>query len=261
MNSVKIVAGFLLLLLMGCDGGTGSGGGSSSAASTGQAGSMSRFSLNGNKLYAITQMANSGGANTVQLFDITDPAAPTPWSQLKTSFGIETLFSVDNRLYIGAMNGMHIYDITDPAFPQLKGSYTHATACDPVVVQGIYAFVTLRSTAGAGRCWGNQNQLDVVDIADATLPTLARSYPMQSPKGLAIAGTTLFVCDDVAGLKVLDVTDPLNISTIEVRAEINCYDLIADNGTLIVSSKTGVYQYDYTVSPIVLLSEIPLAVN
>jgi len=263
MNSLKLLGCLLLSFLLGCDGGgdagsAGGGGGGGSvggAATVGQSGSMSRFSLNGDKLYAITQGQNSWRSETVQLFDITDLANPTPWSQLNTQIGIETLFSVGNRLYIGANNGMHIYDITDPSFPVLKGSYSHATACDPVVVQGIYAFVTLRSN-GSGRCGGNLNQLDVVDVADATAPTLARSYPMQFPKGLAIDGNQLFVCDDIAGLKVLDVSDPLNISTVEVRAEIDCYDLIADNGILIVSSAAGIAQYDYSVSPLVLLSEI-----
>jgi len=262
MNSLKLLGCLLLSFLLGCDGGgdAGSAGGGSvsGAATVGQAGSMSRFSLNGDKLYAITQGQNSWRSETVQLFDLTDPVNPTPWSTLKTDIGIETLFSVGNRLYIGANNGMHIYDITDPSFPVLKGSYSHATACDPVVVQGIYAFVTLRSNGG-GRCGGNLNQLDVVDVADATAPTLARSYPMQFPKGLAIDGSQLFVCDDIAGLKVLDVSDPLNISTVEVRAEIDCYDLIADNGTLIVSSTAGISQYDYSVSPMLLLSEITVA--
>ncbi len=256
MNSLKLLGCLLLSsFLLGCDGGGGISTGS--AASVGQAGSMSRFSLNGDKLYAITQAQNSWRSDTVQLFDISDLANPTPWSLLNTDIGIETLFSVGNRLYIGANNGMHIYDITDPNFPVLKGSYSHATACDPVVVQGIYAFVTLRSD-GSGRCGGNLNQLDVVDVADATAPTLARGYSMQFPKGLAIDGSQLFVCDGVAGLKVLDVSDPLNISSIEVRAEIDCFDLIVDNGTLIVSSSTGISQYDYSVSPLVLLSEIPV---
>ena len=36
------------------------------------------------------------------------------------------------------------------------------TSCDPVVVQGDYAFVTLR---GGTECQGFSNQLDIIDIS------------------------------------------------------------------------------------------------
>jgi hypothetical protein len=136
--------------------------------------------------------------------------------------------------------------------------FWHLTGCDPVVVSGNYAYITLR---GGNNCGNNVNQLVVVSIEEITKPIELKTYAMEGPYGLGIDGKTLFICDGDAGLKVYDVTDPLSINkNLIVRyPEIQAFDVIPVNGLLIMIGDGGLYQYDYkNLKDIRLLSHIGL---
>ena len=151
---------------------------------------------------------------------------------------------------------MHIYNVSDPDLPVRTGSFVHAMNCDPVVADDRYAYVTLRSgTACRG---GNINQLDVVDIANISAPTLVKTYPLGNPHGLSKEGSLLFVCDGTAGLKVYNAADAKNLSLIS-QYDIDTYDVIADNGRALVTGKDGLYQFSYTsAGNISMISKIPV---
>lgn len=72
---------------------------------------------------------------------------------------------------------------------------------------------------------------------------------MKNPYGLGIdskyRNKTLFVCDGDAGLKVLNVTNPLNVQQIAADSSINGYDVIAHQDILMMIGKNGLYQYNY----------------
>ena len=86
---------------------------------------------------------------------------------------------------------MHIYDVSNPASPQKLSVYQHVYSCDPVVVEGDFAYVTLNSlNTWCGRF---SNQLDIIDISDLSDPKLIKQYAMESPLGLGIYGNLLFV--------------------------------------------------------------------
>lgn len=141
------------------------------------------------------------------------------------------------------MDGMHIYDITDPVDPQHLSTYQHLRSCDPVVVQGDLAYVTLRA---ATVCGGGVNRLEVLNIRNLHDPQLIRSYEMENPFGLGIDGNTLFVCEGERGLKVLNVADPENIQQIRHITNIHSFDVIPARNNLILTGNNGVFQYDYT---------------
>src|SRR5690606_11985836 len=107
-------------------------------------------------------------------------------------WGIETIFPFDNKLFIGSTTGMHIYDIGNPASPEAMAVYNHVTACDPVIVNEKYAFVTLRS---GNFCQPGTDLLEVIDIEDPYHPRLLKSYPMENPHGLGLSGDNLYVCE------------------------------------------------------------------
>ena len=255
-NVKPMMTTFLLALsLFACADNGGSGSSTSSASGggtdTGQAGSMARFSVVNNMLYALS------GSN-LQLIDVSIPEAPTLWNRVPVQFDIETLFAYGPYLFIGSRSGVYIYDNTDPLFPTFLSQFTHARSCDPVVVQGHYAYVTLR---GNSSCRGGQNQLDILDITNVAKPVLTRTYPMQEPFGLGISDDTLFICDGRAGLKVFDVKDKSAIAIKETYSDVNCYDLIPNNGVLVVSADVGLLQFDYRGTELVLLSEIKITTN
>ena len=194
---------------------------------------------------------------SMKLFDITSLTQPVEGNRIDLGWGIETIFPYEQKLFIGAQNGMHIYDNSNPELPEYVSSYQHITACDPVVVQGDYAYVTLRS----GRaCESFSNQLDVIDISNIEEPSLVKTYPMENPHGLGISGTCLFITEGAFGLKVFNASDVLNIdqNLIAYHQDVHAIDVIPLNNTLFMIGNDGLYQYQYDcVGQFDYLSTIP----
>ncbi|OZI07174.1 hypothetical protein BWI93_16015 [Siphonobacter sp. BAB-5385] len=229
-----------------------SGGGQGS----GTGGSMARFAIVNNILYAVTNQ-------NMQLFDITQPKNPQKGNVVTLGWGIETIYPYKDRLYVGSTTGMHILSNADPNNPVRVSTLSHVRACDPVVVHDTYAFVTLRAQQGSATCGPAQNnQLDVIDVSNMYSPKLLKSFPMQEPYGLGVDHPTLFVCEGKYGLKSYDVSDPLQLDKklLNHFKGMDAYDVIPLNTkVLMLIGKDGFYQYDYSNrnNPR-LLSKIPV---
>ena len=222
---------------------------------TGVGGSMARFTISGQHLYAIN-------SSSMRVMDISNPTAPQPGNLVQMPNGIETIFPYQDKLFIVSSSGMFIYDIQQAATPTLLGGYSHITRCDPVVVSGNYAYVTLRSNPGGACGTGNSNQLDVIDISNPRSPVLRKTFPMQSPYGLGIDVNTLFICEGNYGLKVFDAGNPLTVGDNQLAhfKNINMFDVIPLGYTLLAVGADGLYQFDYTnPQDIKYLSKIPVA--
>ncbi len=220
-------------------------------ASTGISGSMARFTIYSNFLYAVHN-------NALKIFNIAVVPGVNTAGVVELNRVVETIFPYDHKLFLGTTTGMLVYGLTNPANPVFISAFEHINSCDPVVVQGNYAYVTLRS---GNRCFGVTNQLDVVDISSITNPFLVKSYPFYNPHGLGIDNNVLFICDGDAGLKVYDATDPMNIHMHQLAhfPDIKSFDVIPLGGLLMMIGADGLYQYDYTnLSNLTLLSTIPV---
>jgi hypothetical protein len=209
------------------------------SSGAGVAGSMARFMLNGNSLYLI---AYPWMLKTV---DVAQATAMAVVDSVMVPRNMETLFRLENRLFIGTTTGMLIFDLANQQKPRQISSYDHITACDPVVVDGQYAYVTLRT---GNRCNNGSNLLEVIDISSVTNPFLVKSYPMFNPHGLGVDGDLLFICDGKAGLKVYDKTDPLAIITNQLAhyPDFDTFDVIPYNDVLMLIGEGGIYQYSYS---------------
>jgi hypothetical protein len=218
---------------------------------TGKGGSMARFTIAGNHLYTIS-------LSDLQVFDISIAAEPQEGKKINLGWGIETIFPYNDKLFIGSNTGMHIYDNSNPTAPQHLSTYAHVRSCDPVVVEGNLAWVTLRS---GNTCDGFTNQLEVLDISNARSPKLLKVYPMQNPHGLGIDRSTLFLCEGEFGLKIFDVKDHLKIDE-NLKAHFkdhDAYDVIPLGSSLLLIGKDGLYQYDYSdIDQVKFLSKIPV---
>lgn len=229
-----------------------SGSGGSDGASFGVGGSMARFILYDNYLYALDDIK-------LKLIDISTPEEPVFNSDIYIGWEMETVFIYDDHLFMGAKNGMYIYDLANPASPEQISYFRHFTSCDPVVVDGDYAYVTLNSANAL--CGRAVNELQIISIVDLSNPSLLRTLPMNSPKGLGIDNETLFICDGDAGLKVYNVSDPysLGASFITSFEDINTFDVIPVNDILFMIGSDGLFQYDYSdIENIRFLSKIPV---
>jgi hypothetical protein len=225
-------------------------GGGDNQASVGVAGSMARFTIFENYLYTINQ-------SDILLVAIDEPTNPMSETKVAVERDIETLFVLEDKLFIGSTTGMIIYDLQNAASPSFISEITHFTSCDPVVVAGDYAYVTLHS---GNRCGGFSNQLDVINISDLYMPVLEETYEMYNPFGLGIDNGTLFICDGDAGLKIYDASNPpyeIDQHLIASYPGINAYDIIPYNNIAMMIGEDGLYQYDYSeLDSLVLLSEI-----
>ncbi len=206
---------------------------------TGVGGSMARFTLAKDYLYALDDYR-------MRVFNI-EGAMPELENTVEVDWGIETLFPYGDYLFIGANAGMFIMDNKTPTSPSLLARFEHAESCDPVFVTDDIAYVTLR---GGSLCGGWNNQLDVIDVSDIDNPRLMRSYPMDHPHGLAVVDETLYLCEGQFGLKVFDVEDKMTIAgnLLDHIRNLHGFDVIAlDNGNhLIVIGMDGLYQFDAT---------------
>jgi hypothetical protein len=219
----------------------------------GTGGSMARFTISGNALYAINN------SSTLLIFDISSPKNIVKNSELYTSWGIETLFPYQNKLFIGSQNGMITYDITDPFQPTNQTTFLHTTSCDPVVVEGNYAYITLRSGT---KCNNNTlvNRLDIVNISNFNNPVLVRSYEMTNPRGLGIDNNTLFICDGESGLIIYNAANVANLVELARYPDNKAMDVIPLDGVLLMIAEKGLYQYDYSnLSDIKLISKLEIA--
>jgi hypothetical protein len=213
----------------------------------GQAGSLARFAIDGNRLYVVDK-------TSLITIDISTPNEPKQTHQTNIGLGIETIFPYQNKLFIGSEDAVYIYDFSNPDRPELLSRYQHITACDPVVAQGNYAYVTLRS--GSGRCPRNINVLEVLDISNPRNPQVVGSVNMLNPHGLGVNGNNLFVCEGNFGLKRFDISNPTQPQQIEFLQDVASFDVIPRSQTLVVTGQNGLYQFDYSQIPMQQLSFI-----
>ena len=217
-------------------------------ASVGQGGSLARFKIVGDFLYAVD-------SHNINIFNIQDLEDPKDLEDVYAGFDIETIFSKDQYLFLGSMRGMYIYDISSPATPTFVSEFQHGTACDPVVVDGDYAFVTLR---GGNSCGATESGLFIVDISDITTPVLTVSYPMDGPYGLGVKDEKLFVCDGDSGLKVYDKSNVEDLVALNHFKDIKTFDVIPLENSLLMVGDDVLYQYEYLENEIKLMSTLQL---
>jgi hypothetical protein len=216
---------------------------------TGIGGSMARFTLETNHMYAVHNDA-------LKVFNITAVPGMSSDGAIPLNRLVETIFPYDGKLFLGTTTGMLVYSLSNPKVPTFISAFEHINSCDPVVVEGSLAYVTLRS---GNECMGFTNQLEVVDISDISNPELVKTYGMHNPHGLGIDNSILFICDGAAGLKIYNASNPLQITANQLAhfPDIQTFDVIPYNGLLMLIGADGLYQYDYSdLNNLLLISHI-----
>lgn len=215
---------------------------------TGQGGSLARFQIVNDYLYTV-------GSHEMIIFNISNLSQPTFVKSQYSGNNIETLFQAEGYLYLGSTDGMYIYDLVNPAAPEYVSEFIHWTGCDPVVVDGNYAYLTIR---GGNNCGMQESVLEVIDVSDKATPTLAARHTLENPYGLGIKDDMLFVCDGTAGLKLFNKADPLNLEMVNTIKNIQATDVIPLENTLIMIGGKTLYQYEYGDNNVTLISSFML---
>lgn len=215
---------------------------------TGTGGSLARFKIVEDYLYTV-------GIEEMDVFDISTLSQPVLANSKYLGWNIETIFHSSGYLYIGSTTGMFIYGLDNPSNPNYISEFQHWEMCDPVVVDGDYAFLTLR---GGNFCGQMDSVLEVIDISDKTNPQLVASYAMDNPYGLGFKANQLFVCDGNSGLKVYDKTNPLDIQLLEEYGNILSKDVIPLENVLLMIGDDILYQYEYAETGLTPISTLQL---
>ena len=215
------------------------GGGAPSGTAYGVGCSMARFLTYDEYLYLLDSEYN------LKVVDIASIDTPSVVHEKYVGWGLETMFIYNDYMYIGSVNGMYILTLEDPEQPATVSTYSHVTSCDPVVVSGNTAYVTLRS---GNTCGGTADLLDVIDITNKSNPKQLASYTMKTPYGLGISDKTLFICQGDNGLVVYDATNPLTIKDNKLAefSDIKATDVIPVNDVLFTIGDDGFLIYDYS---------------
>lgn len=214
----------------------------------GQGGSLARFQIVNDYLYTV-------GSYEMAIFNIQNLEAPILENTQNSGWNIETMFQADGYLYLGSTNGMYIYSIANPASPEYVSEFVHWEGCDPVVVDGNYAYLTLR---GGNLCGQQESVLEVIDVSDKSNPELINTYSLDNPYGLGARGHKLFVCDGTSGLKIFDKTDVLNLKMEQQFENVRAKDVILLSNILIMVGDGVLYQYDYNDNTVNLISTYQL---
>jgi len=200
-------------------------------------GSTARFSIINNFLYTV-------GSYSMTTFNISDPLVPAFASTVQIVGPVETIYPLKNRLFVGTNNGMYMFDVqSSPSTPSLIGQFTHIVACDPVIADENYAYVTLNDSSF---CRGAVNELKIIDIKDVANPVDVMTYNLTHPIGLSKDGNHLFICDGKDGLKIYNAANVNGLQLIKQLKDAFDYDVIAQNGIAVVVASNGIYQYDYS---------------
>ena len=213
-------------------------------APSGQGGSLARFAIVNNYMYAVDK-------ENLGVFSISNPANPQLLRTIKVGFEIETIFPFKDKLFIGSTSVVHIFSIADPAKPEKLSQAISPTVlrrCDPVVAKDNVAYATLRSN---GPCGGGGSALVVYNITNVSNPRLEKTISLSGPYGLGVKNNYLYVCEGSGGIKVFNITnpyDPVAASTL-IAANTIFYDVIPYGNILIAQVNDGFILYDIGTNP------------
>lgn len=193
----------------------------------------------------------------ITTYDIEDSLNPVLIDKQNVGFEIESLFHYDGVLLIGSTTAMHIFTIDENGIPlrQSETEYTFSineewTSCDPIVANDKYAFVTLSTSQFVEEgcfSWNRvANDLRIYNIENFQEPELISITEMDFPKGLALTGDYLFVCEGNLGIKLFDVSNKNQPIVIWSDLTFESFDVILKDGLMMVVGPDALRQYDYT---------------
>lgn len=209
----------------------------------GQSGSITRFAIHNGFMYALNP-------NEVKTYSLANPDKPEHLHTLVTDYGLETIIVYEGSIFIGSRSALYILDISNPAAPFVRSQSNRADdllgGCDPVVVQGNFAYSTVKIIINVCGQAAAQSALLVYDVSNLSNPVNVGTYFMNRPNGLGYKGDHLFVCDEGSGLvEVFDISNPLDVKPTPFAIPIaDAIDLIIRGDQMIVSARTEFRFYD-----------------
>ena len=200
----------------------------------GVAGSTSRFVINDNYLYIVTE-------TDLKVIELEANGQSSLVRSMPAVDVLETIFIYGDYLFLGAQEGVYIYDISEPDLPSYISKYVHQTACDPIIASGGFAYLTLRDGTNCRN--QSENFLITLDISDIGQPVAVDTIVMSRPRGLGIYNGDLYVGEGIYGLKKFDISTPYEPKLDTFYTDIPCNDLIGLSSHLIITYNHAISQF------------------
>ncbi|GHE73736.1 hypothetical protein [Roseivirga thermotolerans] len=234
----SLVLALLAIIVVSCQ--TDSNDFTPDLGGTGTGGSLAKFAIVQNSLLVLHE-------NAIDQYFIQHDGSLTEGRSLTFfSGGLETIYPYGEYALVGSNNQVFFLGFDDNNFLDLISSYSHLTACDPVVAANGVAFSTLRNS---GCRFDADESLDVIDIRDIETPVFIKSYNIEAPYGLSVRGSHLIVCER-GGIALYGISDPYNIvlKGFFDFGNDTPLDVIHAPTHLIVRTDKGIYNVSYTDS-------------
>jgi hypothetical protein len=143
------------------------------------------------------------GTDGLKVIDVTRPAQPQLIGTFRPSLFLAQAVAMRNGLaYVANGGSPFSVVIADPQAiggPAQVGSYTSSVAITDVAVTDTLALVTSRATSKG---------LQILDISNASLPSLRGTFTTgSSAESAAVAGNLVYIAED-NGVEIVDITNP-----------------------------------------------------
>ena len=222
-----------------------------------------------------------GGENRLTILDVSNPASPTLIGQTETLTNpVTSIFVTGNYAYLVIYgDGMCIVDISNPSHPIRRGCY-HYPGMNDVVVDGNYAYLggfgflyvldvsdpdapvycgryeprdTINAVAVREKNLYalSDTYIRVLDLTTPCTPTLRSIYSNIGGRDILFAGDLAYVPANHKGVRILNVSDPLNI------VEIGFYDTPGWTDRIAVAGDY-IYAADQEGGLLVLRTTLPI---
>ncbi|MDO7873820.1 tail fiber domain-containing protein [Hymenobacter sp. ASUV-10] len=142
-----------------------------------------------------------GGANTLQLFDVSNPTAMTLLGSVATDVLPFNVVVSGTTAYVVNQTSrtLQVFDVSNPAAPALLGSAATANAPISLAVSGTRVYVVNNAS----------NSLQVFDVATPAAPVLVGTVATaNTPYSVAVSGTTVYVTGYANLLQVFNAANP-----------------------------------------------------
>jgi hypothetical protein len=248
--STKFLFIILAVILYGCDASFEKDA-ENSDGSTALNGSYTRMLIVKNRLYGVSN-------SYISTLDITDKKNPLLLNKQRLGFNVESIFHHEGVLFVGSSQQMFILKLDSRAVPVLESQTTYfdtnVQPCDPVFVSNQTAYVTLSPSTvtgitACGRRPGNvqtlqTGQLRIYDVTNIKLPELKTVIDVSDPKGLAVNGEYLFVCNADDGVNVYNLAkNKFTPELVYTTEPFKAYDVIVNQGIITVVGGENLHQY------------------
>jgi hypothetical protein len=170
--------------------------------------------------------------DSMRIYSLENPSAPEQVGVISAG-GIEVEVA-NGYLYVGGASWLRVFSLADPASPELVGSCALGAYMNDLAITGNYAYVA-----------DMQGGLRIIDVSNPAHP-VAVNCIWESTWRVATSGNTL-ISHGENGLRVWDITDPLDLSLVGYYATdewLRDMDIAGSYVLTVSLSRLVVYQCD-----------------